>query len=132
VERRRIVLDSGALSALAQEDETVRNAVTKAMTSGATISVPTAVIAESTTGDQRRDAATNRILSIATPIALDERLARRAAALRHAVRARRSGTVDAIVVATADDLAGTVIFTTDRHDIGALAAVRRRSRVDAF
>jgi predicted nucleic acid-binding protein len=132
VEHRRIVLDSGALSALAKEDEKVRNALAKAVKAGAEINVPTAVIVESTSGDHRRDAATNRILNIATPIVLDESLARRAASLRHAVRARRSGTVDAIVVATADDMAGTVIFTTDRHDIAALAAVRRRSRVDAF
>jgi hypothetical protein len=102
------------------------------MSAGAEITVPTAVIAESTTGEHRRDAATNRVLKMATPLVLDERLARRAGALRHVVRTRRSGTIDAIVVATADDVPGTVIFTADRKDITALVAVRCRSRVDAF
>jgi predicted nucleic acid-binding protein len=132
VENRRVVLDSGAVSALAKEDKEVRNALAKAIKAGAKITVPTAVIAESTTGDHRRDTATNRILRLATPIDLSERLARRAATLRFAVRARRSGTVDAIVVATADDMRGSVIFTTDGHDIVGLANVERRSRVNAF
>jgi len=56
------------------------------------------VIAESTTGDHRRDASTNRVLRVVTAI----------------------------------DLAGTVIFTADRDDIAELAAVERRSRVEAF
>jgi len=132
VENGRVVLDSGAISALAKKNAKVRNALTRAIDAGAEITVPTAAIAESTTGDQRRDAATNRVLRLATPIALDEKLARRAASLRHAVRTRRSGTIDAIVVATADAMTGTVIFTTDRQDIAALVAVERRSRVDAF
>jgi len=132
VEIGRVILDSGAISALAKENARVRTALTHAINAGAEIAVPTVVIAESTTGDHRRDAATNRVLRLATPIDLDVTLARRAASLRHAVRARRSGTIDAILVATADAVDGTVIFTADGRDVQGLVAIERRSLVDAF
>ena len=132
MESDRVVLDSGAVSALSRNDERIRLALTGAIRSGARVTVPTAVIAESTTGDPRRDAATNRVLKLATPVSLDERLARKSAAIRHAMRARRSGTIDAIVVATADHVAGSVILTTDPHDLLPLAAVTGRSSVKAF
>jgi predicted nucleic acid-binding protein len=132
VENGRIVLDSGALTALAQDKEKIRIALQKAIAAGAHVAVPTAVIAESTTGDSRRDAPTNRVLKLASSAGLDERLARRAAALRYAARLRQAGTIDAIVVATADDVAGSVIFTTDPRDMTHLTSITARSRVDAF
>jgi len=96
------------------------------------VTVPTAVIAESTTGDPRRDAPTNRILKGVLLVPLDERVARLSARLRHVTRVRGSGTIDAIVVATGDDVRGSVIFTTDPHDLTPLAAVTGLSRVEGF
>jgi len=49
--------------------------------------------------------------------------------LRHALRRRRVGTIDAIVVACADDVVGSLILTSDRADLAPLAAERSRSRV---
>ena len=65
---RRVVLDSGALSALAKDQQQIRGALEKALSAGARMVVPTAVIAESTTGDFRRDAATNHIIFTTDPL----------------------------------------------------------------
>jgi predicted nucleic acid-binding protein len=127
-----LVLDSGALSALAQKDEALRVTFREALKRGATIVVPTAVIAESLTGEGSRDARVNRFLGSTALAELDETLARRAAHLRHTLRARRAGTIDAIVVATADEFPGTVLLTTDPNDLRPLAAVRGTTRVVAL
>lgn len=110
----------------------MRIAIKKALTAHVPIAVPTAVIAESTTGDPRRDAPTNRVLKLTEIVVLDETTARRAAAIRYAARSRRAGTIDAIVVASADHVQDTVIFTTDPHDLRPLVAVTERSLVKAF
>jgi hypothetical protein len=91
--------------------------------------VPTAVIAESTTGNHRWDANVNQALKSTSPIDLDMRIARGAAALRHTHRRRGAGTIDAIVVATADIVPGSEIITTDPDDLKLLASVRGRTRV---
>jgi predicted nucleic acid-binding protein len=122
-------MDSGALSAFAEGDKTLRNAFAKELIEGAEFIVPTVVIAESLTGDVRRDALVNRALKGMLIVDLDEPIARAAAGLRHANRARRSGTVDAIVVATADQVPGTRLLTTDAADLRPLAAVARRTSV---
>jgi predicted nucleic acid-binding protein len=87
------------------------------------------VIAEATTGDHRRDATVNRELKRARVAPLDEPTARAAAALRHAYRKAGSGTIDAIVVATADAVPGTRILTGDPVDLTLLASVRAVSEV---
>jgi len=94
--------------------------------------VPTAVIAEATTGDHRRDANVNRELKRTTLVGLNEPIARAAAALRHAHRKVAAGTIDAIVVATADAVPGTRVLTGDPIDLGLLATVRGRTRVIAL
>jgi predicted nucleic acid-binding protein len=124
-----IVLDSGALSQLAERNGAVRRALRKAAADGVTVLVPTAVIAEATTGDHRRDANVNRELKRTTLIALNEPIARAAASLRHAHRRVASGTIDAIVVATADAVPGTRVLTGDPVDLSLLASVRNRTRV---
>jgi predicted nucleic acid-binding protein len=124
-----IVFDSGALSAFAEGNKTLRNALTKELIEGADLIVPSAVIAESLSGDARRDTLVNRVLKIALIVDLDEATARAAAALRHAHRARRSGTIDAIVVATADRFAGALLLTTDAADLAPLAAITGRTSV---
>ncbi len=52
---------------------------------------------------------------------------KRAGALR--ARVEGAGTIDAIVVATADALRGAVILTDDPRDLRRLAAIRCRSVV---
>ena len=124
-----IVLDSGALSAFAERDKALRFALEKELSSGTVVRVPTVVIAESATGDPRRDAKLDRTLKALIVVGLDEATARAAAALRHALRVRRSGTIDAIVVATADRVPGTRLMTTDASDLRPLAAVNGRTAV---
>ncbi|MGH7757040.1 MAG: type II toxin-antitoxin system VapC family toxin [Vulcanimicrobiaceae bacterium] len=126
----RIVLDSGALSALAARDGRVVAILRKAIEEKSEIAVPTVVIAESTTGTPR-DAPTKAVLralaSVVVP--LSEPLARAAGALRY--RARRSGadTADAIVVATADASRGSIVLTCDPADMRSLVAVEGKSVV---
>ena len=93
--------------------------------------VPAPVITESTTGNPGHDAPVNRVLKSVTVAALDERLARAAGALRFARRRSVPGPIDAMIVACADDVSGTVIFTGDPHDLRPLAAERGRTRVIA-
>lgn len=93
------------------------------MSDGSDVFVPTAVIAESITGDGTRDANVNRLLKRVQLVPLDEKLARVAAALRYGHRRFGSGTIDAVVVATADAVPGTRIITGDSGDLRPLAAV---------
>jgi predicted nucleic acid-binding protein len=126
----RIVIDSGALTAIAKKGapgEAVRVALRRALERAGHVLVPTVVIAESTTGQGSRDALVNRFLANANVADLNERIARSAAIIRTATR--RSSVIDAIVVATADAEPNSVILTGDAGDIGRLAAVRNRSRV---
>lgn len=124
-----VVLDSGALSALAEGNKTLLNAIKKDLTEGGEVYIPSAVIAESLSGDQRRDVRMNALLKGILVVDLDAKLARAAAALRHANRPRRCGTIDAIVVATADRIPATRLLTTDAGDLRPLAAVHGRSIV---
>ncbi|HEV3090671.1 MAG TPA: PIN domain-containing protein [Candidatus Cybelea sp.] len=128
--RDRIVLDSGAVSALAEKGSSFRAALGEIfLKRGAQVLVPTAVIAESTTGDHRRDAHVNQALKRTSLIDLDARIARSAATLRHAHRRKGAGTIDAIVVATADLVPGSDVITADANDLNLLASVRGLSRV---
>ena len=124
-----INLDSGALSALAAQDEPVREFIARAIAQKAQIVVPAVVVAESTTGTAR-DAAANRVLAAFSEIAgVTERRAREAGALRFAAQRPRGDTVDALVVAEADSRLAAVVLTSDPEDLRALAAVRGRTRV---
>jgi predicted nucleic acid-binding protein len=130
--RNRIVLDSGALTELGEKDGSVRAAIRKALSTGVAVLVPTAVIAEATTGDHRRDANVNRALKKTTLVTLDKHVARCAAELRHAHRKGGAGTIDAIVVATADQFPGARLITGDPADLTLLASVKGLTRVIAL
>lgn len=117
-----VVLDSGALTALARKEKRLRNAIRKALNAGARFVVPTVVVAESTTGHGTRDATINRILKGAAIVDCDLAIARSAAALRYRVGSH-AGTIDAIVVSTADRMPGAVILTGDGSDVKPLAMV---------
>jgi predicted nucleic acid-binding protein len=119
----RLVLDSGALSAWASRDRRVVAALEAVRRSGGHVVVPTVVIAESTTGDRRRDAMVNRRLKGAVLDECDEPRARRAAALRFLSRSTGSvSVVDAIVAAAGEGVGGTVM-TGDPDDLNRLASV---------
>lgn len=94
--------------------------------------VPTAVIAEALTGDFRRDANLNRALKGTVLVDLDVGIARSAAALRHTYRRAGAGTIDAIVVATADLVVGTRVVTGDPADLRLLASMRGHTQVVAL
>lgn len=84
--------------------------------------VPTAVLTEALSGDHRRDHHENRLLRTCDILAVDEALAREAAALRAKARARRiPSAVDAIVVAVADRAGGGIVLSSDPGDLRALA-----------
>ncbi len=123
-----IVLDSGALTALAGSNKSLRIASLKALRNGARVIVPTVVVAESTTDGGGRDVSVNRLLKTALIVNCDIVTARSAAAIRFAVRSG-PGVVDAIVVATADQSPGSIVLTGDPADLKPLANVRRLSRV---
>ncbi len=125
------MLDSGALTALAAGHEAVRVAIKKDAVIGSNVLVPSVVLAESLTGDARRDARMNATLKTLSIVAIDGTIARAAAALRHKHRLRRADTIDAIVVATADRLPGTRLLTTDADDLRPLAEIEGRCVVFA-
>jgi predicted nucleic acid-binding protein len=129
VATNRFLLDSGALTALAEDDKRLRLFLETAVIDDIDIAVPTIVIAESTTGGQR-DAKVNRVLARCDIIDLTEPIARDAARLRTALRG--AGLADAIIIATADRERGTTVLTSDPTDLRALAVIANRSAVVSF
>lgn len=115
-----LVLDSGAITRLAKRSVRSLALIEAFRAEGLwPPRVPSVVLVECLTGDDRRDASSNRFLKtcdIFEP--LPERLTRRAAALRTA--ARRGSAVDAIVVASAEP--GGSVATGDPADLRALAS----------
>lgn len=116
----RVTLDSGALSALANGHVGLRADLRVLQRRGVQAVVPAPVLAECVTGNGPRDANTNRVLNRLPVLASTERIARRAGLLRHAARLPRS-TVDALVVATAEQDGGGLVITGDPGDLRALA-----------
>lgn len=123
-----LVLDSGAISALAAGESRARAILVERRRRGAAVLTPAVVVAETTTGRGPSDAAANRVLSGVRVVPVLEELARSAGALRH--RARRPA-LDAIVVATAQAVQG-IVLTADVDDMSALAAVAEGVRVRSW
>jgi predicted nucleic acid-binding protein len=115
----RTVLDSGGLTALALDRVLVNSLRRKGHWPPV---VPADVLAESLTGDHRRDFQVNRLLRACAIRDVTEIIARRAAALRYADCGDDISAVDAVVVATADHTGGGVVWTSDPKDLEALAA----------
>lgn len=114
-----LVLDSGGVSALAARrallDEMRRRGRWPAL-------VPSVVLAESLTGDHRRDHGVNRFLSSCQVLPVGEAHAREAARLRTATgRAGAITATDAIVVAVASTCPDPLVLTSDRKDLDDLA-----------
>lgn len=116
----RLVLDSGAVIALARGEQRARAYIARARELSATVEVPVVVLAETIRGGPK-DAAVHRVVNAvgSTPPA-DERHGRLAGALLGA--ARSTATVDALVVAHAVARGGAVVLTGDPDDLSRLVA----------
>ena len=90
--------------------------------------VPSVVLAESLTGDHRRDFHANRLLRTCLVRDVEEHHAREAARLRSLTgRGSRISAVDAVVVAFASSRPEPVVLTSDPGDLTALATHAARS-----
>ena len=114
-----LILDSGGISALAGH----RARLTELRRRGLwPPQVPAVTLAESLTGDHRRDHDTNRLVRTCQIRDVDELISREAARLRTSTgRAAKISAVDAIVVAFAGTYPEPVVLTTDPRDLGTLA-----------
>lgn len=124
----RLVLDSGALIALAANAPRARRILADALLQDRQVVLPAVVIAETTRGTAR-DAGINRIVKLAKRIVpIDEPAARLAGRLL--ARAGGNATIDALVVAVAiEGREETIILTADLADLTRLADGYRQIRV---
>lgn len=115
-----LILDSGAVLALARADVRARSFVQRARELGADVVIPVVVVGETTRGSGPRDAALNRVLKAVGAIpAASEVTGRLAGTLLAA--AGSDQTVDAFVVAEAVLRQGAQVLTGDPDDLGRLA-----------
>lgn len=118
---QRLILDSGAIIALARGESKARAFLTRAWELMAPVEIPVVVVAETVRGAGPRDASVNRILkAIGSIPETSEIHGRTAGALLGATRSAK--TVDALVVAQAVVAGGAHILTGDREDLDRLAA----------
>jgi predicted nucleic acid-binding protein len=114
-----IVLDAGAISALAASRQRLR--LLRELGHWPPL-VPAVVLTEALTGDHRRDFHANRLVRLSDVVEIDELLAREAAMLRTAGARKKASAVDAIVVAVGARHRGCIVLTSDPGDLRALAA----------
>ncbi len=116
----RLILDSGAVIALARGESRARAFLAWAVEVKARIEIPLVVLAETIRGGAR-DAMTFRLLkAVGSVPEKREEHGRLAGELLG--QARMSATIDALVVAQAIVMGGGVILTGDRDDLERLAA----------
>jgi predicted nucleic acid-binding protein len=117
---RVLILDSEAVSALAEQRTGMAERLVAAQRADHRVLIPAVVLAEVATGAPR-DAAIWHVLGKIPTLDLPQGVAMRAGALRTraegARRKKRDLTVDAIVAATAVELAPSVVITSDRSDM---------------
>jgi predicted nucleic acid-binding protein len=123
---RRLILDSGAVIALASNDPDLRAYLRIARRADTVVIVPAVVIAETTRGTGT-DVPVNRTLRQATEIApIDEAVARIAGRLLRRLGSNHPGhsppTIDALIAAVAITHGGGVLLTADPADLIALLA----------
>jgi predicted nucleic acid-binding protein len=121
----RIILDSGALGALAEGDSRMRAVMTRGVRTGSFFEIPTAVIAECLRDQTRNDVRYHRVFRELggierASVPLDHQIAKAAGRLLH--KAKLRATLDAIVVATAERHKSATIITGDKDDISYLSA----------
>ncbi|GAA4124179.1 hypothetical protein GCM10022215_31670 [Nocardioides fonticola] len=117
---RVLILDSEAVSALAEKRKGMAERLAAAQQADHRVLIPAVVLAEVATGAPT-DAAIWHVLSKIPTIDVPEGVAMRAGALRTRAesvrRKKRDLTVDAIVAATAIELAPSVVITADTSDL---------------
>jgi predicted nucleic acid-binding protein len=119
--RDRLILDAGALIALARGDTRARAVIELALDEGLLIQVPTPVLAQVHRGG-RNHASSDRLLqSVDEFLATTERIARDSGELLG--KAGLSDAIDAIVAAEALDGAPAAVLTSDPVDITDLVEV---------
>lgn len=118
------VFDAGGLSAWATRRPPAHllELLEVVARAGGAAVVPTAAVVEASTGRGDRDALVNLRLKRSVPDVCPLDRARHAALLRFTAE-RDVSAVDAIVVATAEARAESVVVTSDQKDIAALVAV---------
>jgi predicted nucleic acid-binding protein len=117
----RLILDSGAVTALAANQPRARQFVERALRAHTLLVVPAVVIAETTRGGAR-DARVNRVLNAVHEITpVTEAIARQAGRLLAAANIANA-TVDALIVAEAVLYGASLILTGDLGESVALAA----------
>jgi predicted nucleic acid-binding protein len=125
----RLILDSGAVIALARRDQRALAFLARALELDVQVEIPVAVVAETIRGGPR-DAPVNRVLKAvgSVPAALEIH-GRIAGELMG--RAGSAATVDALVVAQAVEAGGAHVLTGDRKDLARLAASHPQVRLHA-
>lgn len=116
---RRLILDSGAVIALARGDQRARAFLARALELRVPVEVPVVVVAETVRGGPR-DAPVHRVLKAVGSVP-EAREAHGRTAGRLLGTARSSNTVDALVVAHAVEAGGAHVLTGDREDLERLA-----------
>ena len=117
---QRLILDSGAVIALARGDQRTRAFLARALELGVPVEIPVVVVAETVRGGPR-DAPVHRVLKAVGSVPEAREVHGRTAG-RLLGEARSSGTVDALVVAHAVVSGGAHVLTEDREDLERLAA----------
>lgn len=127
---RRLILDSGAVIAVARGDARALAFVRSALETGTEVEIPVAVIAETIRGGAR-DAPVNRLLKAVGAVPETRELHGRIAGGLLAA-ARSTSTIDALVVAQAIAAGGSRILTSDPDDLERLAASHSEVRIHAL
>lgn len=117
---QRLILDSGAVIALARGDQRARAFLARSLEMGVPVEIPVVVLAETTRGGQR-DAPVNRVLKAVGAVPEAREVHGRVAGQLLGA-ARSASTVDALVVAHAVEAGGAHVLTGDRDDLERLAA----------
>ncbi|HLX06837.1 MAG TPA: PIN domain-containing protein [Thermoanaerobaculia bacterium] len=127
---QRLILDSGAVIALARGDTRARAFLARALELAARVEIPVVVVAETVRGGPR-DAPVDRVLkAIGTVPEARELHGRIAGSLLGA--ARSAATIDALVVAHAVAAGEAQVLTADREDLARLAAPHPAVRIQAL
>jgi predicted nucleic acid-binding protein len=124
---QRLILDSGAVIALARRDARTRAFLARALELGALVEIPVVVVAETLRGGPR-DAPVHRVLKAVGSVPEAREVHGRTAG-RLLGAARSAHTVDALVVAHAVEAGGAHVLTGDREDLERLAASHPEVRI---
>lgn len=115
---RRLILDAGAILALARGDEVARARMARAVREGYVAVIPTPVLAQVHRGGHDRARIDRVVNAVGAVLPTFEAIARRAGELQ--AKTGTADVVDAIVVAEALASVPAVILTSDPRDLGRL------------